>query len=114
MAAVVSGAKQLHLKLRVRVADASTRCKVEVPAACTLRELKAVVAAHLGISDVNVSLNKKVRTSRPLLSLEIPFLIWHGHSPRCTEACLFNSPRGVGVSIVKHALQRGPFVTTTV
>lgn len=61
MAAPVAGTSQLHLNLRVRVAGTSTRCKLEVPAACTLRKLKDVVAAQLGISDVNVSLNKKVR-----------------------------------------------------
>ncbi len=60
MASAVPGAEAKRVKLRIRVADSSMRCKVDVSGACTLRQLKATIGAELGISVVEVSLNKQV------------------------------------------------------
>ena len=55
-------AAEKRLRLRLRVADSPVRAKVDVPASCTVNELKAAVRAQLPAldGDLGVSLNKKV------------------------------------------------------
>jgi hypothetical protein len=52
-----------RLRLRLRVVDGTQRGKVNVPAACTLHQLKAAVQQelHLSDDDLDLSLDKKVR-----------------------------------------------------
>lgn len=56
-----------RLRLRLRVANAPQRGKVDVPVACTLQQLKAAIQEQLslrGRGDIDVSLDKKVGLRR--------------------------------------------------
>lgn len=83
----MSSGGEKRLRLRLRVADTSQRCKVDVPAACTLQQLQSALRVELPTldADFDVSLNKKVR---PLCGIIRRFL---GHVTRMScllSACL--------------------------
>lgn len=63
----MSAAREQRLRLRLRIMDSPVRAKVNVPATCTLEQLKAAVRAELpGLdAEYGLSFNKKVSAIAP-------------------------------------------------